>query len=104
MSNFKKKLIMANFNDLTIGNFYLVAENEGEQIALLEPLMHTDNAVLLMHHDDYETSIWRKKNDPIFEIVDELSIDQLDNYDALFEDEDEEEADFEEEASTSEEN
>jgi hypothetical protein len=104
MSNFKKKLIMANFNDLTIGNFYLVAENEGEQIALLEPLMHTDNAVLLMHHDDYETSIWRKKNDSIFEIVDELTMDQLDNYDALFEDEDEDDDDFEEESSTSEEN
>jgi hypothetical protein len=95
---------MANFNDLTIGNFYLVAENEGEQIALLEPLMHTDNAVLLMHHDDYETSIWRKKNDSIFEIVDELTMDQLDNYDALFEDEDEDDDDFEEEASNSEEN
>jgi hypothetical protein len=95
---------MANFNDLTIGNFYLVAENEGEQIALLEPLMHTDNAVLLMHHDDYETSIWRKKNDSIFEIVDELTMNQLDNYDALFEDEDEEDDDFEEESSTSEEN
>mgnify|MGYP000276782096 FL=1 len=94
---------MANFNDLTIGNFYLVVENEGEQIALLEPLMHTDNAVLLMHHDDYETSIWRKKNDSIFEIVDELSMDQLDNYDALFEEEDEEDEDFEEEG-TSEEN
>ena len=59
--------------------------------------MHTDNAVLLMHHDDYETSIWRKKNDSIFEIVDELSMDKLDNYDALFEDEDEEDEDFEEE-------
>jgi hypothetical protein len=94
---------MANFNDLTIGNFYLVVENEGEQIALLEPLMHTDNAVLLMHHDDYETSIWRKKNDSIFEIVDELSMDQLDNYDALFEEEDEEDEDFEEDG-TSEEN
>jgi hypothetical protein len=56
-----------------------------------------------MHHDDYETSIWRKKNDSIFEIVDELSMDQLDNYDALFEDEDEEDEDFEEEG-TSEEN
>jgi hypothetical protein len=93
---------MANFNDLTIGNFYLVAENEGEQIALLEPLMHTDNAVLLMHHDDYETSIWRKKNDSIFEIVDELTMDQLDNYDALFEEEDEEDEDFEEEGNSEE--
>ena len=93
---------MANFNDLTIGNFYLVAENEGEQIALLEPLMHTDNAVLLMHHDDYETSIWRKKNDSIFEIVDELTMDQLDNYDALFEEEDEEDEDIEEEGNSEE--
>jgi hypothetical protein len=95
---------MANFTDLTIGNFYLVVENEGEQIALLEPLMHTDNAVLLMHHDDYETSIWRKKSDSIFEIVDELSIDQLDNYDALFEEEDEDDEDFEDETTASEEN
>jgi hypothetical protein len=94
---------MTNFNDLTIGNFYLVVENEGEQIALLEPLMHTDNAVLLMHHDDYETSIWRKKNDAIFEIVDELTIDQLDNYDALFEEEDDDD-DFELEETDSEEN
>jgi hypothetical protein len=95
---------MANFTDLIIGNFYLVVENEGEQIALLEPLMHTDNAVLLMHHDDYETSIWRKKSDSIFEIVDELSIDQLDNYDALFEEEDEDDEDFEDETTASEEN
>lgn len=95
---------MANFTDLTIGNFYLVVEDEGEQIALLEPLMHTDNAVLLMHHDDYETSIWRKKSDSIFEIIDELSIDQLDNYDALFEEEDEDDEDFKDETATSEEN
>ena len=95
---------MANFTDLIIGNFYLVVKNEGEQIALLEPLMHTDNAVLLMHHDDYETSIWRKKSDSIFEIVDELSIDQLDNYDALFEEEDEDDEDFEDETTASEEN
>lgn len=95
---------MANFTDLTIGKFYLVVEDEGEQIALLEPLMHTDNAVLLMHHEDYETSIWRKKSDSIFEIVDELSIDQLDNYDALFEEEDEDDEDYEDETTTSEEN
>ena len=86
---------MGNFSDLTLGNFYLVIENEGEQIALLEPLMQTENAVLLMHHDDYETSFWRKKNSSIFEIVDELTEDELDSYDAIFEDNDEEELDFE---------
>ena len=49
--------------------------------------MLTDNAVLLMHHDDYETSVWRKKNDPIFEIVDELTDEQLEAYDELYEEE-----------------
>lgn len=88
---------MANFSDLTVGNFYLVLENEGEQIALLEPLMQTENAVLLMHHDDYETSFWRKKNSSIFEIVDELTEEQLDKYDAIFEDDDEDELDFDDE-------
>lgn len=78
---------MANFSDLTLGNFYLIQENEGEEIALLEVLMFTDNAVLLMHHDDYETSVWRKKTDPIFEIVDELTDAQLDTYDELYEEE-----------------
>ena len=39
-----------------------------------------------------------------FEIVDELSIDQLDNYDALFEEEDEDDEDFEEETTASEDN
>jgi hypothetical protein len=77
---------MANFSDLTLGNFYLIQENEGEEIALLEVLMHTDNAVLLMHHDDYETSVWRKKTDTIFEIVDELTDEQLEAYDELYED------------------
>ena len=78
---------MANFSDLTLGNFYLIQENEGEEIALLEVLMFTDNAVLLMHHDDYETSVWRKKTDPIFEIVDELTEEQLEAYDELYEEE-----------------
>lgn len=78
---------MANFSDLTLGNFYLIQENEGEEIALLEVLMFTDNAVLLMHHDDYETSYWRKKTDSIFEIVDELTDEQLDTYDELYEEE-----------------
>lgn len=88
---------MANFSDLTVGNFYLVLENEGEQIALLEPLMQTENAVLLMHHDDYETSFWRKKNSSIFEIVDELTEEQLDSYDAIFEVDEEDELDFDDE-------
>jgi hypothetical protein len=76
---------MKNYESLEIGSFYLIIENEGENVSLVEPLMETNNAVLLMHHDDVESTFWRKKADPIFELVDELTEDQLDEYDALVE-------------------
>ena len=80
---------MANYSDLQIERFYLVIENEGEDIVLIQPLLETDNCVLLMHHDDEDTTFWRKKSDYVFEIVDELNDDQLAEYENLFDDEDE---------------
>lgn len=76
---------MKNYESLEIGSFYLIIENEGENVSLVEPLMETNNAVLLMHHDDVESTFWRKKADLIFELVDELTEEQLDEYDALVE-------------------
>ena len=80
---------MANYSDLQIESFYLVIENEGEDVVLIQPLLKTDNCVLLMHHDDEDTTFWRKKSDYVFEIVDELNDDQLAEYENLFDDEDE---------------
>ena len=80
---------MANYSDLQIERFYLVIENEGEDVVLIQPLLETDNCVLLMQHDDEDTTFWRKKSDYVFEIVDELNDDQLAEYENLFDDEDE---------------
>ena len=79
---------MANYSDLQIERFYLVIENEGEDVVLIQPLLETDNCVLLMQHDDEDTTFWRKKSDYVFEIVDELNDDQLAEYENLFDDED----------------
>lgn len=54
----------------------------------------TDNVLLIMHQDEQETSVWRKKIGPIFEIVDELTYAQLQVYDKLYEEDMDE--DFEE--------
>ena len=83
---------MANYSGLQVDHFYLVIENEGEDVVLVQPIMVTDNCVLLMHHDDEETTFWRKKNDGIFEIVDELTDEQLAEYEELFEEKDDFEA------------
>ena len=79
---------MANYSDLQVDHFYLVIENESEDVVLVQPIMETDNCVLLMHHDDEETTFWRKKSHDLFEIVDELTDEQLAEYEDLFEEDD----------------
>lgn len=75
---------MKTYADLQKDHFYLIVAQEGEDISLVEPLMQTNNAVLLMHHDDMETSRWYKKTEAFFELVDELTEEQLEEHDELF--------------------
>lgn len=83
---------MTNFAALALDGFYLIQETESESISLVEVVMETNNAVLLnWHEDEYEHLSWRKKIDPIFELVDELTDEQVTQYEDLFEEEDDEE-------------
>jgi hypothetical protein len=81
---------MKTYADLNINHFYLVIENEGENIVLVQPILETAECILLEHHDDFETTYWRKKSDEIFEVVEELTDEQVAAYEDLFEDEEEE--------------
>ncbi|MFP5039490.1 hypothetical protein [Parasediminibacterium sp. JCM 36343] len=82
---------MATYSDLELNSYYLVIENEGDEISLVQPLMETDACVLLMNLDEYENTYWRKKSDDLFELVDELTEEQLEEYENLFDEEDEDE-------------
>ena len=85
---------MATYSDLKINGFYLIKEDESDEIVLVQPLMDTDVCLLLLNLDEYENTFWRKKTDALFELVDELNDEQLAEYEILFEDdEDDEEKD-----------
>lgn len=84
-----KIIFMKTYADLTLNHHYLLIESEGESIVLVEPILATENCFLNILHDDEETTFWRKKTDPIFEIVEELTEEQFDEYESLFEEEDE---------------
>jgi len=84
---------MSTYADLEIESYYLVIENEGDEIILVQPVMETDACVLLMNIDEYENTFWRKKEATLFELVDELSDEQVEEYERIFidvDDEDEE--------------
>jgi hypothetical protein len=77
---------MQVFNDLKLDTKYLINEYEGYMVLMVEPIMKTDLCMLLLLHEDVETFVWKKLNDDIFDIVEELSEEKSKEYDALFED------------------
>ena len=78
---------MSVFNDLNLDRKYLINEFEGDVVLLVEPIMKTEFCVLLLIHENEETIIWKKLNDEIFDIIEELSEEKSDEFDLLFEEE-----------------
>ena len=85
---------MNTYSELEIGKFYLVKEEEGDEIMLVQPLMETDKCVLLLGDDgEDEITFWKEKNEDLYEIVDELDDEQAAMYESIFEEDDELEID-----------
>ena len=84
---------MPVFNDLLIEKKYLINEYDGDNVLLVEPIMKTESCVLILIHEDVESIVWKKLSDNIFEIIEELSEEKVEEYDLLFEED--EDDDFE---------
>ena len=78
---------MSVFNDLSLDRKYLINEFDGDIVLLVEPIMKTEFCVLLLIHENEETIIWKKLNDEIFDIIEELSEEKSNEFDLLFEEE-----------------
>ncbi len=88
---------MSTYSELIIGRYYLITENEGEELVLVQPMLETNAAVFLILHDaEDEITYWRKKEDPIFEILEELTDEEALSYELLF-DNDQADEDWEDE-------
>jgi hypothetical protein len=86
---------MPVFNDLSIEKKYLINEYDGDTVLLVEPIMKTESCVLILIHEDVESIVWKKLNDTIFEIIEELSEEKEEEYELLFEEEDEDDFEIE---------
>jgi DNA-directed RNA polymerase delta subunit len=79
---------MATYANLELDHFYLIRETEGGEITLVQVVLETAKSFLLLHIDEIETTAWKKKDDFVFEIVEELPQEQVAEYEDLFEDDD----------------
>lgn len=75
---------MATYNELTLESYYLIREKDIKEIALVQPVMETGKCVLLLYIDEVETTMWKKKEDKLDEIIEELTEEQVAEYENLF--------------------
>jgi len=86
---------MAKYKDLLLDTRYLIKEFEGDSILLVEPIMITNECCLILIHDDVDSIVWKKQSDEILEIIEEFTAAQSNEYDEMFEeDEDIESEEF----------
>lgn len=82
---------MATYADLQPGNFYLLKDGKDTDIELISVLALTDKCMLLRSFGHVEEDFWKKRTDPIEEIVEELDYESASAVLSLYEEEEDEE-------------
>jgi len=69
------------------GCYYLVQEKEEDAVTLIKITVETDQCLYVTRFDDEgKTLEWKKKNDPIFDILELLSDDKVKEWESIFKD------------------
>jgi hypothetical protein len=80
---------MNAYSNLEIHQFYLVQEEEDAEITLIQPLLETDHCFFILQHGELENTFWKKKTDPIYEIIEQLTDEQAEDFQNIWEEDDE---------------
>jgi hypothetical protein len=75
---------MYSYALLEQGCYYLIQEKEESPIHLIQVTLETDHCLFVTRFNDEETMDWKKKNDPIFDILELLSDDTVKQWQTLY--------------------
>lgn len=86
---------MYSYGLLEPGCYYLVQEQEDSPITLIKVTMESDHCMYVFKYNDELTTVWKKKGEPIHDIIECLSDQAVEtwekhynsNEDAYYEDE-----------------
>jgi len=71
--NPKKGGSMFSYGLLEPGCYYLIQEKEGSEIRLIKVTVESDHCVFVLRYDDPLVTEWRRKSDPLYDIVECLT-------------------------------
>jgi hypothetical protein len=69
---------------LETGCYYLIQEKEESPIQLIQVTMETDHCLFVTLYGDEELLSWRKKTDPILDIIELLSDEAVKEWQDLY--------------------
>ena len=75
---------MYSYALLENGCYYLIQEKEDSPIQLIQVTMETDHCVFVTVYGDEEVLNWKKKTDPILDIIELLSDDAVKEWQDLY--------------------
>ena len=81
---------MATYNDLKPGFYYLIRENENASIEMVYIPMETSKCILVEYQDEEQSMNWFRKTDDVHELIEQLTPEQAELYESLFENGEEE--------------
>jgi len=88
---------MYSYDLLEAGCYYLVQETKGSNISLIKVTVESDHCVFVTKFNDEQVTEWKRKSDPIYDILELLSDDAVrawessynNSQDAYYEEDDE---------------
>ncbi len=75
---------MYSYALLETGCYYLIQEKEDSPIQLIQITLESDYCVFVTEYGEEELLRWRKKTDPIFDIIELLSDDAVKEWQTLY--------------------
>ena len=75
---------MYSYTLLETGCYYLIQEKEDSPIQLIQVTMETDHCVFVTVYGDEEVLNWKKKTDPILDIIELLSDEAVKEWQDLY--------------------
>ncbi len=66
---------MVTYSDLSAGSFYLLRDQPSAAIQLVSVLALTDKCILLRSYGQEDHDFWKKNDEPVAELIEELDYD-----------------------------
>ena len=75
---------MYSYELLEPGCYYLIQEKENAAVTMIRVSLETDHCMYISLYGDTESVQWKKKSDPIFDIIELLSDSSVKEWEALY--------------------